>query len=125
MRHDLCSDLCVAGIDALGVVGLEDRVELNWRSALAASCFTSRIFRKAAGKSARDRIGAVGLWLFKLIVHTFSYRSRFAEWQRMSGLLLRVRPSVCKTLQSMLILTLLVRSCPHQIRKRHASKWTV
>ena len=27
LRHDLCWDLCIAGIVVLGVVGLEDRVE--------------------------------------------------------------------------------------------------
>ena len=27
LRHDRCQDLCIAGIVALGVAGLEDRVE--------------------------------------------------------------------------------------------------
>ena len=60
-------------IVALGVVGLK---ELNWCPSSASSCCTSRNLRNAAGKSTRDRIGPVGPWLFPLVVHDFSYRSR-------------------------------------------------
>ena len=75
-------------------------VGLNSCQASAASCFTSRNFRGAARKSARDRIGPTSPWLFKLIFHNLPYLSVLAEWQHTSGLVLRVRLGACKTLQS-------------------------
>ena len=75
-------------------IGSNSWVELV--SSLGCSLFfTSRNFRSAARKSARDRL-AVETYR----PHHFRIGLVVAEWQRMSGLLLRICLSACKTLQT-------------------------
>ena len=55
---------------------------LGWCPASGASCFTSRNFRNAARKSARDRNGPTGSGLFKTYrPHHFRIVLVVAEWQ--------------------------------------------
>ena len=77
-------------------------VVLNSCPASDAPCFPSRSFRDAAGKSARHRFVLQVLGCFSLFSTFFFFRISvvLAERQRTSGLRVQVRPSACRTLQS-------------------------